>query len=153
MNGIIVELKKCGCVGCHYYHNGIKNETNVNKLVDIFNNLKRHKEIIGKIDPEFFFNFGEVLIKAYKIVTDERDSIYNDYQDLGKELHIYEENSVSNLKINALIKQIEAAIDFSKTDKSKTKVNKIDQQTEDLEREIQHLKKLMEDENEKGEII
>mgnify|MGYP003297900595 CR=1 FL=1 len=104
---------------------------NIEELIQIYNDLKEHKQIFANIDVEFFFEFVDKLIKAYrdleannvnKLIDDtkclrcgsgtpaycedcmqaviaenaklqakntelkeERDSIYNDYQDLGKE--------------------------------------------------------------------
>lgn len=49
-------------------------------------------------------------------------------------------------KINNLISQIESAIDFMETDKSKIKVDMYQQKEEDLKLEIVHLKKLLKEE-------
>ena len=57
-----------------------------------------------------------------------------------------EKNKEYTMKINNLISQIESAIDFMKTDKSKIKVDMYQQKEEDLKLEIVHLKKLLKEE-------
>ena len=57
-----------------------------------------------------------------------------------------EKNKEYNMKINNLISQIENAIDFMKTDKSKVKVDMYQQKEEDLKLEIVHLKKILKEE-------
>lgn len=57
-----------------------------------------------------------------------------------------EKNKEYTMKINNLISQIESAIDFMKTDKSKIKVDIYKQKEEDLKLEIVHLKKLIKEE-------
>lgn len=57
-----------------------------------------------------------------------------------------EKNKEYNMGIKNLISQIESAIDFMKTNKSKIKVDMYKQKEEDLKLEIVHLKKLLKEE-------
>lgn len=69
------------------------------------------------------------------------------YRELKQELEKEKEkNKKYTMKINNLISQIESAIDFMKTDKSKIKVDMYQQKEEDLKLEIVHLKKLLKEE-------
>ena len=36
------------------------------ELIKIYNGLKNHKEIIGSIDTDFFFNFAETVLQELK---------------------------------------------------------------------------------------
>lgn len=104
---------------------------NIEELIEMYNDLEKHRNLFANIDVNFFFDFVDQLIKAYrdlesnnvnKLIDDtkclrcgsgkpgycedcfqaliaenaklqaenwdlknERDSVYNDYQDLGKE--------------------------------------------------------------------
>jgi hypothetical protein len=65
---------------------------------------------------------------------------------LGEKEHYQDCYDEITFKINNLISQIENAIDFMKTDKSKIKVDMYQQKEEDLKLEIVHLKKLLKEE-------
>ena len=41
-------------------------EEDIEKYIGIYDELKKHKQIIANIDTEFFFDFADVLIKGYR---------------------------------------------------------------------------------------
>ena len=76
-----------------------------------------------------------------------KKNLFNSYEEKCKELEKEKEkNKEYNMGIKNLISQIESAIDFMKTDKSKIKVDMYKQKEEDLKLEIIHLKKLLKEE-------
>ena len=106
-------------------------------------------------------NIEEKAIEVLKHCKGRRfsafDKIYFDdetnmciYQAIETLLTAYEKekekNKLWNMRINNLISQIENAIDFMKTDKTKIKVDMYQQKEEDLKLEIVHLKKLLKEE-------
>lgn len=80
------------------------------------------------------------LLEALNTVNHEKSVFIESYE---KEK---EKNKEYNMGIKNLISQIESAIDFMKTDKSKVKVDMYQQKEEDLKLEIVHLKKLLKEE-------
>jgi hypothetical protein len=100
------------------------------------------------------FNAIETLLTAYEEEKKKNKKNSEWITNLSKEndkLHklvsIYQEkNKEYYTGIRNLISQIESAIDFMKTDKSKTKVNMYKQKEEDLKLEIVHLKTRLKEE-------
>ena len=83
----------------------------------------------------------ENLIKEYKRLKEENTYL---------KTHILTPttiklNYIPKYKVENLITQIESAIEFMKTDKTKIKVVLSEQKEKDLRLEIMHLKKIMED--------
>lgn len=48
-------------------------------LIENFEQLKKNKFIIESIDPEFFFNLGEILIKEYKELKKQLNDIHSNF--------------------------------------------------------------------------
>lgn len=108
-------------------------------------------EISSIIEPlieNFKIDRCSIDIQQCQLVIDylirDRDFDENYIQQLEEELE--KEKEKNNTRINNLISQIENAIDFMKTDKSKIKVDMYQQKEEDLKLEIVHLKKLLKEE-------
>ena len=114
-------------------------------------------DIVEEVDKDY--KAIEILLTAYEkekelleLASNMLDNI--DYDqipiaigELKSELEKEKEkNKEYNMGIKNLISQIESAINFMKTDKSKVKVDMYQQKEEDLKLEIVHLKKLLKEE-------
>ena len=85
---------------------------------------------VDKLDDVKFTNLEFASVRALREIQSLRRKV---------------ENSIPEFKIKNLIAQIESAIEFMKTDKTKIKVVLSEQKEKDLRLEIMHLKKLMEE--------
>lgn len=85
---------------------------------------------LDKLDDVKFTNLEFASVRALREIQSLRRKV---------------ENSIPEFKIKNLIAQIESAIEFMKTDKTKIKVVLSEQKEKDLRLEIMHLKKLMEE--------
>lgn len=106
-----------------------------------------HFDLGGEVSVDIFIQAIETLLTAYEY--EKETSHYNQSQlDIAnaKLVEEKEKNKEYNMGIKNLISQIESAIDFMKTDKSKIKVDMYKQKEEDLKLEIVHLKKLLKEE-------
>ena len=100
-----------------------------------------------KIKQQPLINLFEKIVWFYE-KEKKKNKELSEHADnlLGEKEHYQDCYDGITFKINNLISQIENAIDFIKTDKSKIKVDMYQQKEEDLKLEIVHLKKLLKEE-------
>lgn len=99
-------------------------EDEIESQVRAYKELKNCSSIIASISPEFFFGFCDNLVSGYEKANNERDGIYEDYQDLGKEKLRYE------TKVESLMHEIIELItdkEIKKGISSKVKLDRIQQ--------------------------
>lgn len=92
-------------------------------LIDNFEQLKKNKFIIESIDPEFFFKFGENLIKEnteLRIQISARETVVDELEKENKELKEKREEYEKQLDLDYVE---ENYIPKSKIEKALDKIN------------------------------
>lgn len=72
------------------------------EAINIYSELKEHKEIIGNIDTDFFFKFAEIVLQALKKSIPKK-KIENKLEQLNSEIQYCARQNGKTIKLGKIM--------------------------------------------------